>query len=723
MKDPFDVRSEGRAKGNGHGPKQPIESLLSRTSLNGKKSHVDFQRSDSLSDLNMPAREIPSESERQAILRKQLPVAAYEQQILEAVRDNDSVIIVAETGAGKTTQVIQFLLDYGYSSVGTQPRRIACSSVAHWVAFQRGEELGKTIGFRHALGGVSSPESRAVFTTDGYELSYVLANRKFQADVLVLDEVHEANPNMEALLALWKKWRDQGNAPKLVVMSATMNAERLAQYLGTSAVIDIPGRTFPVVELPKADSMLHDVIAQVALGRNCLVFLPGKNEIGQLEDELHNSGIDAEIIPLHGLLSKEEQDRAFHSYTRPKVILATNVAQTSITVDDVDCVIDSGLERQLFLVDGTESLLIQPISQHDVQQRKGRAGRTKPGFYIYHGETEFAELLPEAIPAIERVPVDTLMLRLIAGGEDIERLDFLHTIPEDHIEQAHELLYLLNLIGPQGHITERGRLAAKLPVKARIGKMIAHAVEHWPDDLELLGNILIVAAISEAQGITANGMSKRWKQFCPHEQESDHIAQLLVYLGARSVLDADARLSVGRGEGDQPIQLDELGVDRVSFRRAEQVEKLLRTRMDIFELEEGEMRRVTLSDSMRRKILECVWSAHVDTVYELKVSEGRDSLYRSVHGGDLRKLGRESVVQGQAKHLVGKAFDLAVLREDGEPRIVELLLMASKIDPEWLAKHRPARLKRTYDELARRAREPERRRRADRLPSRGQQSR
>ena len=327
-----------------------------------------------------------------------LPIAAFRNEIVDAIQINPVTILTAETGAGKSTQVAQYLLEEGCNLVTTQPRRLAARTVAERVADEYDTPLGEIVGFRTAYERKDSDATRCLFVTDGLALVRELMGRGPQ--VLVIDEVHEWNLNIEVLVAWAKHQMKRGVDFKVVLMSATLEAQRLSDYFDGAPVIDVPGRTFPVEELAPSGSKLEDdVVKLLRQGRNVLVFQPGKREIEETVSYLQGlSDLNAEILPLHGGLTPDEQKKCFRSYGRPKCIVATNVAQTSITIPDIDGVVDSGLERRQELRDGVEGLYLGAISWADREQRKGRAGRTKSGVYIDWCPIDEAERLefPEA---------------------------------------------------------------------------------------------------------------------------------------------------------------------------------------------------------------------------------------------------------------------------------------------------------------------------------------
>jgi len=584
-----------------------------------------------------------------------LPIHAFRDEIVEAVGNNPVVIITAETGAGKSTQVPQYLLDEGYDLVVTQPRRLAARTVAERVAEEIGEEIGGTVGYRTAAERQDSPATRCLFCTDGFALVRELMGQN--KGILVLDEVHEWNENIEVLVAWAKRQIEAGSAFKVVLMSATLEAEKLAAFFNGAPVISVPGRLFPV-ELKQAGTRLVDDVATlVAQGRNVLVFQPGKQEIEDLCSALRQMQVDAEILPLHSQLTSEEQSRCFQHYGRPKVVVSTNLAQTSITIKDIDAVVDSGMERRIELVDGVEGLYLKPISMADATQRKGRAGRTKPGIYIDHCGTPSRPDFP--IAEIMRKRLDQTVLRLAIAGFDMEAMEFFHQPNKSDVHDARRSLIGLGCMTADGSVTKIGKLVNRLPVSVQYARMLVEA-----DRLGVVDDVLTVAAIMEQGGITVPPPSRNqpdrpdWRRMVPTESESDVMGQLAVWQ---------------LGEAMSKDEMREKGISLRTYFRAKEVRKHLERAVQQF-FEFG-------STGRREDILKAVCAGMVDHLYK-----GSYGSYRNGEGGD-RELGTASLVRG-ADWLVGKPFDLQIKARNGN-KTLNLIELASKVNPTWLTEIAP----------------------------------
>ncbi len=593
-----------------------------------------------------------------------LPIETFREKILAAVAGSPAVVVEAETGAGKSTQVPQYLVAAGYRVVITQPRRLAARTVSARVAYEMGESLGGTIGFRTAMERSDSARTRGLFVTDGLALVRELMGAA-RGDVLVIDEVHEWNLNIEVLLA-WAR-REQARLKeagkpvfRLVVMSATMEAEKVAAYLGGAPLVSVPGRMFEVVERPAGRSIAADVSALVAEGRNILVFLPGKKEIEELAGELRRSGLGAEICPLHGEMEAGEQAKAFRTdYTRPKVVIATNVAQTAITISDIDAVIDSGMERRVEVVGGVEGLYLRAISLADRKQRKGRAGRCKVGIYIDHCPAAERAEFPTA--EILRVRLDQTVLRLLEAGIDLEELELFHQPKVEEVRRAKETLRALGCVDAAGHVTRVGKEVSRLPVSVQFGRMIVEAAHRG-----VLDDVVTIAALLEVGEVTMRAKDfappPKWTEWVKDERESDVMAQLRVYTEARKLKGNDA--------------LVEYGIHVKSFYRVAE------TRRHLAESLRGMKWGTT---SSRKDILLSLCSGMVDHLFR--------GSYGSYRNGDqiVREIGKESVLRAvhpSPEWIVGLPWDLEI-KVRGGTRILRLVHMATKVDPTWLAEVAP----------------------------------
>jgi len=565
--------------------------------------------------------------------------------------------------------VPQYVLEAGWTAVITQPRRLAARRVAQRVAKELRVELGREVGFRTAYERKDSNDTKLLFCTDGLALVRELFGAgNGENRVLILDEVHEWNLNMEVLVAWCRLQVELDPSFRVVLMSATMEAEKLSAYFNDAPVIDVPGRLFPIDERQKGGNKIEDIVSLLGQGRNVLVFEPGKREIGETIAAISAlctaRGIDAEIMALHGELSLDEQDRVFDSYPIPKLVVSTNIAQTSVTIDDIDAVVDSGMERRTEVDGGVEGLYLKPISRADAKQRKGRAGRTKAGICIDWCPYQSSRLdFPMA--EIFRTRLDQTVLRLAEAGFDAEALSFFHQPDISEIHEAKRALKALGCFDEKGRVTPVGKRVAQLPISVQFARMIVEA-----DRLGVVDDVLTVAAILEQGGITAKNVRlpdgrevearPYWIKHCPGEESSDVMAQLAVYSAGCKMDKRD---------------LMDNGIHTKAF----------------FQTRE---KRQHLADGLRGKVREFRSSGKREDILKAICAGMVDHLFQYTGGGykngddTYRELNRDSVVR-TASWLVGKPWDLQIKNRRGQLQTLRLIVLATKVDPTWLLECAP----------------------------------
>ena len=437
-------------------------------------------------------------------MNSNLPIYPFRELILKTIDRNQVTIIVAETGSGKSTQVPQMLLSGTDNNiVVTQPRRIAAKSIAKRVAEETNSVLGEMVGFRTSFEKQDSENTRCLFCTDGLQLVREITKARLSTSnkaILIIDEVHEWNLNIEMLVAWCKKKISTSNI-KIVLMSATITHERLRAYFNFAAVVNIPGKSYPVIGSPTHErgliqkpsgELLTEIKDQVFFKRNTLVFLPGKQEIANVHKELLLMDLPATILDLHSELEVEEQDKVFLSYDTPKVVLSTNIAQTSVTIPDISTVIDSGMERRIELIDDIETLILGVISKNDVIQRAGRAGRTKEGYYILCNDLEFKYFNEYPIPEIKCSKLNQLVLRFINADIDPMKTEFFNQPEKKTLSKAKKALIALGALDKEGISTRLGQQISLFASDVTTARIIVEAVHR-----ECLEPVLIIAAILE----------------------------------------------------------------------------------------------------------------------------------------------------------------------------------------------------------------------------------
>jgi ATP-dependent helicase HrpB len=464
--------------------------------------------------------------------RVSLPIDPRLPEIVAAVRSRGALVLEAEPGAGKTTRVPPALLD-AFGDGGEiwvlEPRRIAARLAAVRVAEERGERLGEAVGYQVRHESIGGPSTRLRFLTEG------VFGRRLQDDptlggvsVLVLDEFHERHLHGDLALAMARRLRD-GDRPdlKVVVMSATLETAPVAAHLGDVPIVRAEGRTFPVEiayakevdDRPLPDRVAAAVRRTVRASRgdpaagDLLVFLPGAGEIRRARDILAPFAreVDVELVPLHGALPAAEQDRAVREGPRRKVVLATNVAETSVTLPSVTHVIDTGLARVATHApwSGLPHLEVRPIARASAIQRAGRAGRVGPGHCLrLYGEHDFLGRAEHVAPEIVRSDLSDLLLGLSAAGiEDPAGLPWLDPPPEAALRAARTLLARLGALDEAGHLTPTGAQMARLPVHPRQARLLVEAERRNVHDAACT-----VAALAGERDILARGGDLRTGQ-------------------------------------------------------------------------------------------------------------------------------------------------------------------------------------------------------------------
>jgi ATP-dependent helicase HrpA len=443
----------------------------------------------------------------------ELPVSQRKDEIAQLIRDHQVVIVAGETGSGKTTQIPKICLELGRGVNGqighTQPRRLAARTVAERIAEELGSPLGEAVGYQVRFTDVSADDTLIKLMTDGILLTELARDRQLRRyDTLIIDEAHERSLNIDFILGYLRQLLPARPDLKVVITSATIDPERFAAAFGGAPVIEVSGRTYPVEvryrpvdpdgDQGQAISDALDELSAEGPG-DVLVFLSGEREIRDTADLL--AGRERlDVLPLYSRLSAAEQHRVFQrpssSYTR-RVVLATNVAETSLTVPGIHYVIDPGNARISRYSHRTkvQRLPIEPISQASADQRKGRCGRTADGICIrLYSEEDFASRPEFTEPEILRTNLASVILQMAAIGlGDVPKFPFIDPPDARNIADGLALLAELNAFS-RGRITGLGRKLARLPVDPRIGRMILEA-----DKNGCVREVLIIASALSIQ--------------------------------------------------------------------------------------------------------------------------------------------------------------------------------------------------------------------------------
>ena len=449
-----------------------------------------------------------------------LPVSARREEILKLIAENQVVVIAGETGSGKTTQLPKMCLELGRGVNGlighTQPRRIAARSVANRIAEELGSEMGSTVGYKVRFNDQVSENTLVKLMTDGILLAEIQTDRYLnQYDTLIIDEAHERSLNNDFILGYLKQILAKRPDLKVIITSATIDVERFSRHFNNAPIIEVSGRTFPVevryrpiVEEEDQDQLqgiLNAVDELQAEGRgDILIFMNGEREIRDTADALQKQELRfTEILPLYARLSAEEQQRIFRPSGLNRVILATNVAETSLTIPNIKYVIDTGTARisRYSYRTKVQRLPIEPISQASANQRKGRCGRTSEGICIrLYSEEDFNNRPEFTDPEILRTNLASVILQMNSLGlSDITAFPFVDSPDIRQIQDGIRLLEELQAFktrktkfGEKRELTQIGRQLAQLPIDPRLGRMVIEAAKNG----SLHEVMMIVSALS-----------------------------------------------------------------------------------------------------------------------------------------------------------------------------------------------------------------------------------
>ncbi|MFD5038840.1 ATP-dependent RNA helicase HrpA [Streptomyces sp. NPDC058378] len=487
---------------------------------------------------------------------EQLPVSQKKDEILEAIRDHQVVIVAGETGSGKTTQIPKICMELGRGVRGmighTQPRRIAARTVAERVADELKTPLGEAVGWKVRFTDQVNPDATFVkLMTDGILLAEIQTDRELLAyDTIIIDEAHERSLNIDFLLGYLARLLPKRPDLKVVITSATIDPERFAKHFGEAPIVEVSGRTYPVevryrplLEDDSDDSDRDQITAicdavdeldHEAPG-DVLVFLSGEREIRDTADALNKRNLrHTEVLPLYARLSHAEQHRVFQRHTGRRIVLATNVAETSLTVPGIKYVIDPGNARISRYSHRTkvQRLPIERISQASANQRKGRCGRTSDGICIrLYSEDDFVTRPEFTDPEILRTNLASVILQMTAAGlGDIEKFPFID--PPDHrnIRDGVQLLQELGALDPgekdpKKRLTPLGRKLSQLPVDPRLARMVIEAEKNG-----CAREVMVIAAALSIQDPRERPSEKQTQADQQHARFKDETSDFLAFL-------------------------------------------------------------------------------------------------------------------------------------------------------------------------------------------------
>lgn len=618
----------------------------------------------------------------------ELPIARHRAEIEEAIRENSVTILVAPTGSGKTTQVPQFACEmrrHGFPEfdeiIVTQPRIVAARSISERVTSEvAGADQDYSIGYYTSRLRTAAPQrdQDIAFLTDGKAAAQLLHRDKYDnpdsARLLIIDEVHEWNANIELLLAIMAEKTNPASERydanlKAVIMSATMDGERLQDYFA-----DHSGRRPPLVEVtvPPHD-VRHSVVYESVAGVSfeiakrtagvVLAFVPGKREIRQVEDDIASRQTLAAdpipVVPLHAQQTREDQDRAFLSYPGGAVVATTNAAETSLTVPEAVAVVDSGevrIDRVRYdlVPGGSDGLYLEDAPQANLKQRAGRVGRTGPGEYVLcspDGETPPVPpgaRLQYGTPSIQRGRLDSLVLRLKATGHEVGDFKFYHQPKPEAVKAAQRRLVVLGALDEEGRVTDRGKRMEALPLDPEYACMLVVAEEQGYSEA-VKENLLDIVAIMQLGGILKRGaQEQRWRELLKKdlsgevvaEADSDFLAQLEAYVALTYDVDKEHW-------GDYDII--EYNAEQVEQSRASLARALGR----------HAHAPTAVTPENRQAVLRCINAGQLNQLWRRDGEKWRLALGQS----EAYDLAPSSLVHGLGKLVTGTLFSLGTRRK------------------------------------------------------------
>jgi ATP-dependent helicase HrpA len=443
-----------------------------------------------------------------------LPVSRERPLILEAMRAHRVIIVCGDTGSGKTTQLPKMAFEAGGAEFGrigvTQPRRLAAVGMARRVAEECGGEVGDVVGLHVRFEQKVSERTRIKFMTDGILLAELAHDPDWsQYDTLILDEAHERSLNIDFILGCLRRLLERRADLKVIISSATLDAERFADFFNGAPVIRVEGRLYPIVDQFRPNDEDRDLSGEILEAlldldrqhgeRDTLVFLPGEREIRDAAKKIDGHYRQrADVLPLFSRLSMGDQQRIFSSSNRRRVVLATNVAETSLTIPGIRAVIDSGWVRvhRYDARAGVQRLVTERVSQASSRQRRGRCGRTGPGVCVrLYSEEDLAESPAYADPEIRRSSLAEVILRMaVLGLPPVADFPFLDPPKPGHIAEGYRALHEIGAMTGERRLTPRGRVLATFALEPRLARMLEEGHEE-----RVLPAVLVVAAFLSIQ--------------------------------------------------------------------------------------------------------------------------------------------------------------------------------------------------------------------------------
>ena len=476
---------------------------------------------------------------------QKLPIDPFIPEVLASLEQTNCLVLQAEPGTGKTTRVPPALLTAKFRGslreiLVLEPRRLAAKMAATWVAHEQGEKVGQTIGYQFRFERVASAETRVLFLTEGMLMRRLLGDPELKnVAAVILDEFHERHLHGDIALAYLRRLQLSTRKDlRLIVMSATIDTASVAGFLGNCKVLQVPGARFPITieyanQARDLETQVRDALQDLLTRQDAddfgdvLVFLPGMGEIRRVADALTQLSVREkfQVLPLHGELSREEQDRVVGKSAQRKVILSTNVAETSLTIPGVNTVIDSGLARvsSHSWWSGLPALKTKSISKASAIQRAGRSGRTSPGRCVrLYSKGDFDGRTPFEIPEVSRADLCQSVLELKSlGVKVVSDFQWFEAPKENSLKAAQELLFRLGAVDEQGELAAIGKSLVEFPLHPRLGRLVVEAqAQGFPKE-----GARLAALLSEGRFATVD-LLKEFEEYRPDENARKLISRI-----------------------------------------------------------------------------------------------------------------------------------------------------------------------------------------------------
>ncbi|KAK7261573.1 hypothetical protein RIF29_27887 [Crotalaria pallida] len=552
----------GSNLGNILGVEKTAEQIDADTAVVGEDGEIDFKEEAKFSQHLKKGEAVSdfAKSKTMSEQRQYLPIFSVREELLQVIRENQVVVVVGETGSGKTTQLTQYLHEDGYTVSGivgcTQPRRVAAMSVAKRVSEEMDTELGDKVGYAIRFEDVTGPNTIIKYMTDGVLLRETLKDSDLDKyRVIVMDEAHERSLSTDVLFGILKKVVAQRRDFKLIVTSATLNAQKFSNFFGSVPVFHIPGRTFPVNILwskTPVEDYVEGAVKQAMTIHitsppgDILIFMTGQDEIEAacfaLKERMEQMKANAKkevpelsILPIYSQLPADLQAKIFEKAEEGvrKCIVATNIAETSLTVDGIYYVIDTGYGKMKVYNPrmGMDALQVFPVSRAAADQRAGRAGRTGPGtcYRLYTESAYLNEMLASPVPEIQRTNLGNVVLLLKSlKVENLLDFDFMDPPPQDNILNSMYQLWVLGALNNVGGLTDLGWKMVEFPLDPPLAKMLLMG-----EQLGCLEEVLTIVSMLSVPSVFFRPKDRAEESDAARERffvpESDHLTLYNVY--------------------------------------------------------------------------------------------------------------------------------------------------------------------------------------------------